>query len=176
MNPSETSTPVAAKGERTEDRPSFWARYFNPLRLSSYLFVVYAYGHTTGAVIKIPRFGPESDAVVSTMQTVHFRAQGADATWYGFYRGFGYWVGFSMLFFAYLAWLVGGMTNRTRAALLPVAWGLLVVHLAGIPLTLIYFFPSPIIFQSVIAVFLAVGCVLASRRARLDAAGLDQAP
>ena len=141
------------------------ARFFNPFRLASYLLLLYASGHTVGAVIKVPRFGTESDAVVSMMQSVHVRVQGADATWYGFYRGFGYSIGLYLVFGAFVAWVVGGMTERTRSALLPVAWALLVVQLAGIPLTLIYFFPAPIVFQGVISALLAVGCVMQSRRA-----------
>jgi hypothetical protein len=64
-------------------------RILNPFRLGSHLFVFFAIGHTWGAVIRIPRFGAASDAVVNSMQTVHVVAQGVDATWYGFYRGFG---------------------------------------------------------------------------------------
>jgi hypothetical protein len=139
---------------------------FGPLRVASYLLVLFAFGHTSGAVIKVPHFGPASDAVVSQMQNVHIAAQGADCTWYGFYRGFGWYVTLFLLLAAFLAWWVGGMDARSRPALLPVAWGLALVNVANVPLTFLYFFPAPRVFQSVIAALLVLGCVLQSVKAR----------
>jgi hypothetical protein len=138
----------------------------NPFRWASVLFVFYALGHTLGALISVPRFGASSDAVVSMMQSVHVISQGADCTWFGFYRGFGYFVSFYLLLSAFLAWWVGGMTERTRGALLPVAWALLAVSAANLPLVFLYFFPAPMVFSVVIAVLLGIGCVGETKKAK----------
>ena len=58
------------------------ARYFNAYRLASYVLFLYALGHTFGAVVATPKLGPESDAAVSAMKTVHVPAQGADCTYF----------------------------------------------------------------------------------------------
>jgi hypothetical protein len=65
------------------------ARYFNVYRLAAYFLVFYTLGHTLGAVVATPRFGSESDSVVSAMKSVHVMSQGFNCTWYGFYRGMG---------------------------------------------------------------------------------------
>lgn len=144
---------------------SFSARFLNPFRLASYVLVFYAYAHTMGAVIKVPRFGADSDKVVTAMQTVQVQVMGAVCTWYDFYRGFGYFVGFFLVFAAYLAWLCGGMTASTRPVLLRVAWGSLAVHAACVPLVLIYFFAAPMVCQSLVTALVALGCIIETRRA-----------
>jgi len=79
-------------------------RFFNSFRLASILLVLYTIGHTAGAVIATPKLGVGSDTVVALMKSVHVRAQGADCTWYGFYRGFGALVSVFFAFSAIVAW------------------------------------------------------------------------
>jgi len=140
-------------------------RYLNPFSLASYVLVLYAFGHTSGAVIQVPRFGLGSDAVVAGMQSVHLTVQSADCTWYGFYLGFGWTVTIFMLFAAFVAWRAGAMSRANRAVLLPLAWGLFVAEAAAIPLVFKYFFPAPMVFQTAVSVLLGVGCILETRRA-----------
>ena len=123
------------------------------------LFVFYALGHTLGALISKSRRLRlrSSDAVVSMMQSVHVISQGADCTWISASTGaLGIFVSFYLLLSAFLAWWVGGMTERTRGALLPVAWALLAVSAANLPLVFLYFFPAPMVFSVVIAVLLGI--------------------
>jgi hypothetical protein len=42
------------------------SRYLNPLRLSAYFLVLYCVGHTRGALLSIPSFGPAGDAVLAS--------------------------------------------------------------------------------------------------------------
>jgi hypothetical protein len=92
------------------------ARHFNAYRLAAYTLILYALGHTLGAVVQTPQFGPESDAVVSAMKTVHVAAMGADCTWYGFYRGFGIFVSIFFVFSVVMAWHLGRMRAEDRVA------------------------------------------------------------
>ena len=141
------------------------ARYLNPFRLACYVLVLYAFAHTSGAIIQVPRFGLASDAVVAGMQSVHMTVLSADCTWYGFYLGFGWTVTIFMLFAAFVAWRAGGMSGVDRAVLLPLAWGLFVAECATTPLVFLYFFPPPMICQTAVVVLLGVGCALETRRA-----------
>ena len=128
-------------------------------------------GHTFGAVIATPEFGPASDSVVSMMKSVHIVAQGSDATWYGFYRGFGWFVSVFFIFSIVVTWYLGGKSAGDRVALTPVTWSLFAGHAAGSVIAWIYFFFAPILFSTAIAMLLGIGCVrdsLTSRRASAD--------
>jgi hypothetical protein len=142
---------------------SMRARYANAFRLASALLLLYALGHTMGAVVSVPSFGVASDTVVTLMQSVHVRSQGDDCTWYGFYRGFGILVTVFFLLSAVLAWHLGGLTLRAQRDLAPVAWTLFASHVAGAVVTWVYFFPAPIVFSTLIAALLGFACLRSHR-------------
>lgn len=133
--------------------------YFNVYRLAAYFLVLYAFGHTLGAVIETPKFGPESDAVISMMKSVHVLAQGAVRTWYGFYLGFGWFVSVFFVFSIVVLWHLGARTVRDRVGLAPIAWSLFLSHAAGSIIAWVYFFPAPIILSTVITMLVGVGCI-----------------
>jgi hypothetical protein len=138
---------------------SLSARYFNAFRIASYLLVFYALGHTLGAVTGTPHFGAESDAVIALMKSIHVRAQGADCSWWGFYRGFGAVISVQFVLAAVLTWHLGGMTAHERHRVAPVAWALLASSAAGAVIAWVYFFPAPIAFATAITLVLGVACV-----------------
>jgi hypothetical protein len=156
-----TASRVTPSGDApTSDTPqSVRVRYFNTYRLAAYLLVLYTFGHTLGAVIETPKFGPESDAVVSMMKSVHVIAQGTDRTWYGFYRGFGWFVSVFFVFSIIILWHLGARTVRDRVGLAPVAWALFLSHAAGSIIACVYFFPAPIILSTVITILVGIGCI-----------------
>ena len=135
------------------------ARSFNSYRLAAYVLAFYALAHTLGAVIATPQFGAESDSVVSMMKSVHVIAQGSDATWYGFYRGFGWFVTVFFIFSIVFAWFVGGKSGEFRAQIAPVTRSLFVSYVAGAVIAWIYFFMMPILFATAVAVLFGIGCV-----------------
>jgi hypothetical protein len=138
---------------------SLRARFFNVYRLAAYCLILYSLGHTLGAVIATPRFGPESDRVVSMMKSIHVYAQGAECTWYGFYRGFGWLVSIFFILSAVLSWHLGGRTMRERAALTLVSFSMFLSHAAGIVIAWAYFFPAPRLFSAATAGLLGLGCL-----------------
>ncbi len=142
-----------------------FSRYFNVYRLATYLLLFFAAGHTFGAVVQTPRFGLASDAVVAAMQSVVVHVQGASATWYGFYRGFGWQVSVFFLFSAILCWHLGGRSAAERRALAPVTWALFLSQVAGAVITWVYFFPVPIVCATLVAVLLGIGCLEDARAA-----------
>jgi hypothetical protein len=142
------------------------SRYFNAYRLAAYVLVLYTLGHTFGAVVATPDFGPESTHVVTAMKTVHVVAQGADCTWSGFYRGFGIFVSIFFVFSVLVAWHVGGKTLEQRVALLPLTWALFASYAVSIVTGWLYFFAMPVIFSTAVTLLLGVACVRDQRAAR----------
>ena len=145
-------------GSNDEPAKGIGARFFNAYRLTAYVLVLYALGHTMGTVVSTPRFGEQSDAVVGAMKTVHVVAQGADCTWYGFFRGFAVFVAIFLAFSSLLAWRLGGMTPEARAPLAPVTWALVAGYAVSLVTAWLWFFPVPIVFSGAVTVLLAVAC------------------
>jgi hypothetical protein len=138
--------------------PGLIARFFNPYRLACYALVLYAVGHTLGAVLITPSFGAASDRVVEQMQKVVVVADGARDSWYGFYRGLGFMVTIFLVYSAIVAWVVGGLDVRQRRALWALPWFLLASHIAVLVVAVMFLFPTPIAFAAVVVVLLALGC------------------
>jgi hypothetical protein len=160
MNPAHLSaasapSPSEVLPSRSTTRRA-WSRYFNPFRIATYLLALYALGHTLGAVVKTPQLGAESDEVVRMMKWVHVRPQGADCTWFGFYRGFGALISVYFVFSAVLTWQLGGMSPRELRRLAPVTWALFASYIAGAVVSWLYFFPAPIVFGTATAVVLGL--------------------
>lgn len=143
----------------TPARASFPARYLNPFRLASYVLVLFFLGHTLGALVKIPSFGAQADAVLSAMQATHFRCQTSDCTWFGFYLGFGWDVSLFLLASAAIAWFLGGLEPQQQRAMKPIAWTLFLSHAAGAVIAWIWFFIAPQVFGTVLAVLLGYQCL-----------------
>src|SRR5690242_17906160 len=115
-------------------------RYFNAYRLASYVLVLFTVGHTLGTVITTPKFGPASDAVVAAMKSVHMMVQGMDRTWWDFYRGMSASVSLAMLFKVAVTWYLGGKAPQERRAWAPLVWSLLVILVADLVCSWLYFF------------------------------------
>jgi len=150
--------PIVQRGVR--------GRYFNAYRIAAYLMVLYTLGHTLGAVIGTPEFGPQSDAVAFSMKTVHLIVQGTKRTWYDFFRGFGAFVSVFFVYSTWIAWYLGGLDREIRRIFQPVTWALVVAWVAGAVLAWQFFFAAPRIFSTVITLILITACVQDQRSAR----------
>jgi hypothetical protein len=135
------------------------ARYFNVYRVAAYVLVLNTLGHTFGALVQTPRFGAESDTVVSMMKSVQLDAGGAICTWYGFYLGFGAIGSVFLLLLAFLAWHLGGKTPPERRGLAPLAWALFLASAANAVIVWLLFFPVAQVFAILVAILLGVGCI-----------------
>lgn len=132
---------------------------FNVYRLAACFLVFYTLGHTLGAVVATPRFGPESDSVVSAMKSVRVISQRFSCTWYGFDRGFG---GIVSLFFILFGWdNVAPRRNDCRRSS-----RLRARHLGSLPYLggehrhcLGVLLSVAIFFSTVITVFVGIGCI-----------------
>ena len=124
-------------------------------RIAAVLYVLLAAAHTIG----FQRFVPptaEGVAVRDAMFNTHFALHGGTFTYGGFYIGFGLSVGIYMLFAAFLAWHLGSLAKRDPSAIGALGVVFCAMQVAQLMICLAYFFTAPIVFESVIALVLAL--------------------
>jgi len=132
-------------------------KYLSPFRIASYLLLVTFLGHTFGAMVAQRSFGPASDTVFASMKTVHFNFNGADATWYGFWFGFGLTISVLLLFSAILAWQLDKVAPAHWPSVAVIAWAFAATQFVSAILSWKYFFLGPAILSLAVAVLLTVG-------------------
>jgi hypothetical protein len=130
-------------------------------RIASVLLVLFAAGHTLGFRETLPEWGVNS--LVASMQSIHFQAQGFNRTYYDFYAGFGFFVTVFLLFSAALAWQLGGTSREVLAQIPGVTWSLPVCFVVVTALSWKYFFTVPIVFSTLITLFLLLGAWFARK-------------
>jgi hypothetical protein len=130
-------------------------------RISSILLLLFALGHTFGFRQNNPEWG--ADAVLGSMRSVHFDAQGFTRTYWDFFSAFGLFFSVFLLFAALLAWLLGGLSAVTLAHVRSIAWALAIVFVAITALSWRYAFTTPIIFSTLITVCLTAAAWLSPK-------------
>ena len=130
---------------------------FTPLRSASVLLLIFCVLHTAGGMLAQKSLGVASDRVFEQMKSVHFRFNGADCTWYGFWYGFGLTVSAFLLFSAIMAWELDRVPSEYWPQLRYISWALVVAHALNTVLSWGYFFAGPGVFGTVITLLLAVG-------------------
>ncbi|AKU90419.1 LIC_13387 family protein [Vulgatibacter incomptus] len=144
-------------------------------RAASVLLVLFFTGHTVGGMFSEASMGPEADAVFGSMKTVHFDFNGSDATWYGFWFGFGILTSVFLLFSAFTAWKLDGVKPESWPVVSGIAWALVGSQAANALLSWKYFFAGPGVMATLISALLVVGAVRKQQAsARANAPG--QAP
>jgi hypothetical protein len=142
-----------------------WGRW-NAHRIASVILIVYCILHSYGALIATPRFGAASDAVLESMRSVRFTAQGFTDTWYGFYQGFGWFASTLLALSALVLWVIGGrdleQRRRDRALVMLVA----LANAIGVGLCARYFFPAALAFSSLATITIIWALVSDTRRYR----------
>jgi hypothetical protein len=121
-------------------------------RIASVLLVLFAVGHTVGFRQSNPSWGV--DALLSSMRSIHFDAQGFNRTYWDFFSAFGLFFSVFLLFAAVLAWLLARLPAETLARVRSIAWALTVSFVAVTALSWRYAFTTPIVFSMAITVCL----------------------
>jgi hypothetical protein len=131
-------------------------------RIAAVLLLFFAAGHTFGfRQPPDPQWGV--DALLSSMRSIHFDAQGFDRTYWDFFVAAGYSVGVFYLFAAIFAWQLGGLPAATLALMRTTAWAFALCF-AGITIvSWRYLFVIPIAFSAVITVCLTAAAWLSAR-------------
>ncbi len=131
-------------------------------RIASILLLLFAIGHTLGFTKTDPKWGV--DALVGSMRSIHFDAQGFSRSYWDFFVGFGLFVSMFLLFSAVLAWQLGGLPQESLASMRGIAWAFAVCFLVVASLSWRFFFPAPVIFSVAIALCLISAAWLSRRR------------
>jgi hypothetical protein len=132
-------------------------------RIAAGILVLFFLGHTFGFRQTNPPFGV--DAVVAAMQSVHFDLQGSSRTYWDLYSGLGFSSSAYLLFFAVLAWQLGGLPAATLASMRVITWAFAVCFAAVTIVCVRYMFIIPAAFCAATTVCLAA----AARRSGVPA-------
>jgi hypothetical protein len=130
-------------------------------RISAVLLLLYAAGHTFGFRQNNPEWG--ADAVLASMRSVHFDAQGFTRTYWDFFSAFGLFFTVFLLFAAVLAWLLAGLPAEILARVRSVAWALAICLVVLTALTCTFAFTTPIVFSTLITVCLIAAAWLSPK-------------
>src|ERR1700692_570240 len=130
-------------------------------RISSVLLLLFAAGHTFGFRQNNPEWG--ADALLGSMRSIHFDAQGFTRTYWDFFSAFGFFFSVFLLFAAILAWLLGGLPAETLARVRSIAWALAICFVAVTVLSLRYAFTTPTAFSTLITVCLTAAAWLSAK-------------
>src|SRR5579862_1673125 len=117
-------------------------------RVAAVLLVLFAIGHTLGFRQSDPRWGVE--AVLGSMQSIHFRVQGFSRTYWDLFEAAGFSVGAFYLFAAILAWQLGSLPAATLTLMRGTAWAFAACFAAITVVSWRYLFILPIAFSIVI--------------------------
>src|SRR5438552_4993572 len=130
-------------------------------RIAAVLLVLFAVGHTVGFRQSDPKWGV--DALLGSMRSTHFDAQGFTRTYWDFFTAFGLFFSVFLLFAAVLAWVLGGLPAETLARVRSIAWALAICFVAVTALSWRYAFTTPIVVSTLITVCLIAAAWLAAK-------------
>jgi hypothetical protein len=131
-------------------------------RIASILLLLFAAGHTFGFRQNNPDWG--ADAVLSSMRSIRFDAQGFSRTYWDFFSAFGFFFSVFLVFAAILAWLLGGLPAEILRRVRSIAWTLAICFVAVTALSWRYAFTTPTVFSALITVCLVAAAWLSARR------------
>jgi hypothetical protein len=130
-------------------------------RIAAVLLLLFAVGHTLGFRQSDPQWGV--NALLGSMRSVHFDAQGFTRTYWDFFSAFGLFFSVFLLFAAVLAWLLGGLSAETLARVRSIAWALAICFVAVTALSWRYAFTTPIVFSTLITLCLTAAAWLSAK-------------
>ena len=131
-------------------------------RIAAVLLVLFAVGHTVGFRQSDPKWGV--DALLGSMRSIHFDAQGFTRTYWDFFSAFGLFFSVFLVFAAVLAWLLGGLPPETLARVRSIAWALAICFVAVTALSWRYVFTTPIVFSILVTVCLIAAASLSAKQ------------
>ncbi|HEY6265632.1 MAG TPA: hypothetical protein VIW93_12580 [Candidatus Acidoferrum sp.] len=131
-------------------------------RIAAVLLVLFAIGHTLGFRQNNPAWGV--GALIESMRSIHFDAQGFSRTYWDFFSAFGLFFTVFLLFAAVLAWQLSGLSAETFARMRGTAWALAISFAAVTALSVKYAFTIPIVFSSMITLCLVAAAWLAAKK------------
>lgn len=133
-------------------------------RIAAVLLLLFAVGHTLGFRQSDPTWGV--DAVLASLQSIHFDVQGFNRSYWDFFVAAGFSVGVFYLFAAILAWQLGGLPVAMLALMRGTAWAFALSFAAITVVSWRYLFIVPVAFSIAITVCLTAGAWLSAKQVR----------
>jgi len=131
-------------------------------RIAAVLLLLFAVGHTLGFRESDPKWGV--DALLASMQSIHFDLQGFNRTYWDLFVGAGLFVSVFLLFAAVLAWQLAGLPAATLALMRGTAWAFALCFAAITVVSWRYLFIIPIAFSILITLCLTAAAWLSARQ------------
>ena len=131
-------------------------------RIAAVLLLLFAVGHTLGFRQSDPQWGV--DAILASMQSVHFEVQGFNRTYWDLFVAAGFCVGIFYLFAAILAWQLARLPAATLALMRGTAWAFAVCFAAITVVSWRYLFMLPVAFSILITFCLSAAAWLSAKQ------------
>jgi len=131
-------------------------------RIASILLLLFAAGHTLGFRQIDPMWGV--DAMVHSMQTIQFKVNGFERTYWDFFVGFGLFVSVLMVFASIVAWQFGSLPSGVLGGMRVGVWGFAGCFAVVACLSWRYFFAVPIAFSILIFLCLVAAAWLSGSK------------
>jgi hypothetical protein len=131
-------------------------------RIASVLLLLFAIGHTLGFRQTNPEWGV--GALLDSMRSIHFDAQGFSRTYWDFFSAFGFFFSVFLVFAAVLAWQLSGLPAEIFARMRRTAWALAICFVAITALSFRYAFTTPIVFSTLITMCLIAAAWLPAKK------------
>jgi hypothetical protein len=130
-------------------------------RVAAGLMLLFAIGHTIGFLTFQPP-SVEGQNVWKAMNAVRFSIGSSTFSYGDFYKGFGLFITAFQLFATWLAWSLGAMARREAAGVRTIAWGMSILQLVSLALSLRYFSSGPVVLSGLTAACLIVAAISSS--------------
>src|SRR6267154_999114 len=134
-------------------------------RIASVLLLLFAIGHTLGFRQTDPAWGV--GPLIDSMRSIHFDVQGFSRTYWDIFSAFGLFFSVFLLFSAVLASQLGGLPPEMFARMRRTAWALAICFAAVTALCIRYAFTAPIVFSTMITMFLLAAAWLSAKKQHL---------
>ena len=136
-------------------------------RIAAVLLLLFAVGHTLGFRQSDPKWGV--DALLGSMQSLHFDVQGFNRTYWDLFQAAGFSVGVFYLFAAILAWQLSRLPAATLALMSTTVWAFPACFAAVTIVSWRYLFLIPVAFSMLITLCLTAAAWLSVKQASLPA-------
>jgi hypothetical protein len=127
-------------------------------RIASVLLAIFAVLHTIGFRQTDPTW--IVDALLRSMQSIHFAVQGFSRSYWDFFVGFGLFVTVFLLFAAILAWQLSRLPAESLVRMSGIAWAFAICFAAITVLTWGFFFIAPLVISILITACLVAAAWL----------------
>ena len=131
-------------------------------RIAAVLLLLFAVGHTLGFRQSDPQWGV--DALLASMQSVHFEVQGFNRTYWDLFVAAGFCVGIFYLFAAILAWQLARLPAATLSVMRGTVWAFAACFAAVTLVSWRYLFMLPFAFSILITLCLSAAAWLSSKQ------------